>query len=320
LWTATTGNTLVGAALLIQRLELRKGIPVRCLYVNTAGEGADSVTVEHNAPLIRTGYESAAWTILGDTLRALPWDELILPGSSVANADQICALFPEWNSVAEHRPAPYVTLDRVREAQGGLLSVVSANTRRQLLQAARVAAEKGGVFLEEAKCTRARAEYWEELKALHTVRWQGRGKAGAFSRPRWVDFHQRLHKAAPEATRLFRLRAGNETVAVLYLLQHGKHTAFYQSGVRVPAGDNRQRPGLLLQQAVIDRMATEGQLEYDFLASSGPEIRYKRSLATDERVLSWVTVIRPTWRSRTIAGLKAARSALRAHNSPEENF
>ena len=67
---------------------------------------------------------------------------------------------------------------------------------------------------------------------------------------------------------------------------------------------------MLLHTMAIDRLAAEGLEEYDFLASDGPEVRYKRSLAMQERVLWWGAVFRPTWRSRLVRALRALRTAV----------
>jgi hypothetical protein len=316
LWTVRADGKVVGAALLVRRVEWRGPVPVRCLYLNTAGEGSDSVTVEHNAVLVRPGYEAVVWGELGKVLRRTVWDELVLSAGDTNTAERIRQLFADWRVRLEPRAAPHVPLEFVRRSPSGLLGLLSANARSQLRRALRSAEEHGTVFVDEGVTPASREQIWRELRRLHTDRWRRRNLPGAFSRPRWLAFHERLHRAAPAATRLFRLRVGNETVATLYLLQHTGHIAFYQSGVQHDSVHARAKPGLLLHTQVIDRLAAEGSAEYDFLASDEVEVRYKRSLATHERTLWWGTVFRPSWRNSLTASLRDLRRRLRRDVDP----
>jgi hypothetical protein len=312
LWTARADDAVIGAALLVRRVEWRGPVPVRCLYLNTSGEGADSVTVEHNTVLARPGYEEMVWRELGTTLLRLPWDELVLCGGDTATAERMRHLFPGWRISLKPRAAPFIPLEAVRQAPDGFLGLLSANTRGQLRRAARAAVQHGPIALDEGTTPASREELWMDLRRLHTNRWRQRNLPGAFFRPRWVAFHEQLQQAAPTAARLFRLRLGDQTVAAVYLLQHGGHVAFYQSGVLPDAALARAKPGLLLHLRVIERLAAEESAEYDFLASDEPEVRYKRSLATHERPLWWGAVLRPSWRTWLTARLRELRQSLRA--------
>jgi hypothetical protein len=312
LWTARTGGEVVAMALLVRVREWRGPVPVRCLYLNTAGEGADSVTLEHNTLLVRPGLEDVAWRAFADMLGRLSWDELVLVGADTYTAERVRRLFGPWPVHMDGRSAPYTPLGEVRGHEQGALGLMSANTRSQLRRAARVGSAAAPLTLCEATTPAKRVAAWHELGQLHAARWRARGQSGAFARPRWLAFHERLLAMAPQATRLLQLRAGGDTVAALYLLQHRGHVAFYQSGVRQADADNREKPGMLLHTMAMDRLAAEGLEEYDFLASEGPDVRYKRSLARQERMLWWGTVIRPTWRSRLVRGLRILRQAVRS--------
>lgn len=308
LWTVRAGEQLVGGALLVRRLERRGPVPLRCVYLNTSGEGADSVTVEHNAVLCRHGFEDAVWDELNRLLHRMTWDELRLEGGTEETWRRLCDHFPEWKREQRTLPSPSIRLDQVRRSEQGLFGVISANSRAQLRRAERAAARRGSVEVDEAITKASRLSMWRELASIHTARWQGNGLPGAFSRARWRAFHERLLDRCPRETRLFRLRVGDQTMAIIYVLQHGAHGAFYQSGVQRGEVEASIKPGLLLHADVIGRFASEGLAEYDFLASEPGAVRYKRSLATAERSLYWGRVIRPTVRSRLVAGLRSART------------
>lgn len=311
LWSTRIEGLVVGAALFSSTTEWRGPVPVRCLYLNTAGEGEDSVTLEHNTVLCRAGYEGLVWHELRDSVQRLVWDELIVVGATADTAQHVRQFFPEQYIASRERGAPYMSLEQVRTHPDGMLGQLSRNTRAQLRRATRSATLRGAVRVEEGTTAETRRDIWNELAALHTGRWQKRAEPGAFSRARWRTFHQRLIERAPQETRLFRLVVNEETVATIYLLQLSGHAAFYQSGVRLPLGDSRDKPGLLIHSLLVEKLASEGCLEYDFLASDEQEIRYKRSLANSERVLSWMTVSRPTMRNRLVAVLRQMRARLR---------
>ena len=308
LWVAKSDGTPIGAALLVERVEWRGPIPVRCLYLNTAGEGSDSVTLEHNTLLTKRGAEDSAWKALELTLRRMSWDELKLEGANLDTRDRVRLAFSDEASVEVERVAPYVPLATVRSNPDGILGMLSPNTRYQLRRAARLHEKHSAITLEEAVTIGSRREVWSELERLHTLRWLTRGSQGAFSHPRWRTFHEQLLLQAPGQTRLFRLRSGPTTLAAVYLFDKSGNCAFYQSGVRAPVHGNQDKIGMLIHSMLMDHLAHRAENEYDFLASYEPEVRYKRRLSTQERSLYWLTILRPTLRNRLVSWLKGFRS------------
>lgn len=310
LWTARAGERIVGAALLVQRTLYRRGVPIRTVFLNTAGEGQDSVTLEHNSLLCLPDYSEDVWMALAATMAQLTWDEWVLPGISPETMRFLARWLPAYKIRAEIRVAPFVDIAAVRQNMGILLQMLSANARRQLRQAERSAAAIGAVTVEEACTQEEQRTFWEELAVLHTARWNARGHSGAFVHLRWRTFHDLLRASGEVSTRLFRLRAGGTTLGVIYLLQYAGHVCFYQSGIREMSG-NAHRPGLLLHRTVIEKLAGEAVAEYDFLASPEAEVRYKRTLATSQREMVWATVQRSTWRVQFIELLRAVRIQVR---------
>jgi hypothetical protein len=306
LWTLAVDDEVVGAALLVLRTERRGLLRLRCLYLNTAGEGQDSVTLEHNAVLAQRGHEDLVWRELRALLLQQSWDEFILAGGTVQTSERLQKAFPDWKSRAFNLPSPFVSLPEVRQQPEGLLGLVSPNSRSQIRRAIRSTVD--GLSLDEAISAESREQAWRELDRLHTLRWRSQGIAGAFSRQRWRAFHERLLASAPGHTRLFTVRAGDETIAAAYLLQFDRHVAFYQSGVHVVDTNSRFKPGILLHAMITNRLAAELVDEYDYLASDEQNVRYKRSLATSERAMCWVTIVRPTLRSRLVEFLRLARA------------
>lgn len=315
LWALRRDNEVIGAALLVRRTERRGPVRLRCIHLNTAGEGDDSVTTEHNTVLAKPDCQDVVWRELARILHTLEWDELRLEGGTEEAAERLKQLFPQWRTQLHRLPSPYIPLAEVRQQTGGFLALVSANTRAQLRRAARAAERTAPLILDEARCHSSRSMVWAELAELHTRRWSAIDQPGVFSHDRWRAFHERLLAHIPQCTRLFRLRVGNETVAAAYLLQHDSHVAFYQSGVQHGANHAHTKHGLLLHARIVERLASEDVGEYDYLASDEASVRYKRSLAIAERSMYWGIAIRPTWRSCAVAMLRSARHWLRSKSS-----
>lgn len=312
LWVLRRENEVIGAALLVRRTERRGPFRLRCIHLNTAGEGDDSVTTEHNTVLAKPGCQDVVWLELGRVLRTLEWDELRLEGGTEDATERLKQLFPEWRIQLRRLPSPFVPLHDVREQAGGFLALVSANTRAQLRRAARAVEATAPLVLDEARTPSSRSRAWAELMVLHTRRWSETGQPGVFSHARWRAFHEGLLTLYPDSTRLFRLRIGDETVAAAYLLQHGSHVAFYQSGVQHGASHEHTKHGLILHARIVEYLAGEDLDEYDYLASDEVAVRYKRSLASAERSMYWGAAIRPTWRSRAVGVVRLIRRWLRS--------
>lgn len=150
IWSVSSADLVIAVGLIVSRIEMRGPIPVRCLYLNTSGEGADSVIVEHNSLLVRRGFEDVAWQELGVTLHSLAWDELVLARGGRQVTEQFERLYPNWRHLTYERDSPFVSLELVRDHPVGILGLVSTNTRGQLRRAARVLGDSGSLEFGEA--------------------------------------------------------------------------------------------------------------------------------------------------------------------------
>jgi CelD/BcsL family acetyltransferase involved in cellulose biosynthesis len=168
----------------------------------------------------------------------------------------------------------------------------------------------GELETEVARTPAQARDVLDELIDLHGRRWAADGAPGAFASPRLVGFHRDLADrwVGSGRVRLFRARAGGETVGCLYGMVEDDRLLFYQSGLRAEA-DNRRRPGLVAHVAFMEACRLDGLREYDFLAG---ESRYKRELSTGAVELLWGTVRRPGPRQALRAGMHAGRSLARA--------
>ncbi|MDX2192453.1 MAG: GNAT family N-acetyltransferase [Gemmatimonadales bacterium] len=296
------GGGVEGMLLLARGGRGRGPLRLRQLHLNTAGEGVDSVAVEHNALLASPGLELAVAAAMRPVLERLGWDEFVASGIPDGALPVLEALVPAPLDEVRWLEAPFVDLAQLRTGGVAYETVLSRNTRDQVRRSLKLYRERGPVALELASSVAEGHAFLAELAALHQARWTGRGEPGAFASAAWRAFHERLiADALPRGgVQLARVRAGDQTVGVLYNLVEAGHVSFYQSGLRYEE-DNRLKPGLATQALLIQHCLEAGYREYDFLASEGAGLRYKQSLANGTRRLGWASFLRAnlavsTWR------------------------
>lgn len=306
-WLATFGGDLhpdlltfvrdggvVGCCLLVWRTQWVRGVPLRRVYLNCAGENeADSTCLEYNSLLSLPDCAQDVARALGTFLRSRPWDELLLHG---VDADSpLCTVARSLgSSEISIRPSLYVDLSPIRGNAAGFDSVLSSNSRQQIRRAQRLyEADRGSCTLHVARTAGEAEEMFTRLAGLHQAAWQDRGRPGVFSSSRFTGFHHRLIQAGFPHDRilLVEARAGAQVIGALYSFLHGGRLYFYQSGFHYSA-DGRLKPGLLTHYLAIRHCLERTELrEYDFLAGDS---QYKRSLSTADRPLSWIVVRRAT--------------------------
>jgi len=328
-WLATFGEDLkpdlltfvkdgdvVGCCLLVWRTEWVRGIPLRRVYLNCAGENdADSTCIEYNSVLSLPGCADQVAEALGTFLRNRRWDELLLQG--VVEHSPFCTVASSLGfSEISTRPSHYVDFVRIRGDGAGFDSALSSNVRQQIRRSQRLYEQQSGpCSFRVARTDQEASEIFTRLADLHQLAWKNRGLPGAFTSRRFTGFHRRLIQAALPQDRiiLMEARSGSETIGALYGFLHCGKVYFYQSGLRYTA-DARLKPGLLTHYLAICYCLKQPALnEYDFLAGDS---QYKRSLATDSRPLRWIVVRRATLPNLLFRGARwAARFLGRSHSA-----
>jgi hypothetical protein len=316
-WLATFGGDLkpdlltfvrdgdvVGCCLLVWRTQWARGIPLRRVYLNCAGENeADSTCIEYNSVLSHPDCAEQVAEALGTFLRNAHWDELVLQG--VVEHSPFCTVASSLgSSEISVRPSHYVDFSRIRGDGAGFDSFLSSNTRQQIRRSQRLYERGNGpCTVRVARTSQEAAEILARLADLHQVAWQDRGRPGVFASPHFTGFHQRLIQVvfAHDRIMLIEACAGTEVIGALYNFLHRGKVYSYQSGFRYQS-DGRLKPGLLTHYLAIRYCLEQAALnEYDFLAG---DRQYKRSLATASRTLQWIVVRRPTVPSLLFRGLR----------------
>ncbi|MGG5886965.1 GNAT family N-acetyltransferase [Falsiroseomonas sp. HC035] len=271
------------------------------------GESGDPVRdapfVEHNGPLVLADPRLTA--ALLQAAAGLPGVRRLVLGGVPAD---VLAAAPGVTLRCQERQAPFIDLAVIRAAGGDHLQGLSANTRQQIRRSHRHYARSGELRLHRAGTEEEAQAMLARLIALHEASWKARGKPGAFAHP-WVRrFHAELvRRAQPrDELDLLELRAGAETVGVLYNFRAGDRAYAYQSGF-APADTPHAKPGMSCHALAIARGVQNGDAVYDFLGGAD---RYKQSLANRSEALFWAEQV-PRWSALGLAA--RARQWLRTH-------
>jgi CelD/BcsL family acetyltransferase involved in cellulose biosynthesis len=308
--TESTG-AIAGTCLLTASSRGVAGILWRRLHLNTDGEPEpDSVIVEHNMILAGAALERSATRAVAQWVKAAKVDEFVAAGVGSDELARLTEAFGGWTVDVEWRVAPFVNLEALRSGARDHLSAVGASTRARLRKSRREYESRGALTVGIAETSVEALELFREMVRLHEQRWSNAGHVGAFASRKRREFHERFIRSSVASGRahLLRVACGGQTVGILYNLQANGRVSFYQSGFAY-SSDERLSPGMLSHHLAIEHYRVNGYMEYDFLASGTNELRYKRSLATDERRLAWAAMTRPGPRANVLQLLRRLRRA-----------
>ncbi|MEX2048894.1 MAG: GNAT family N-acetyltransferase [Gemmatimonadota bacterium] len=303
----------VGCALLSVGMAKLGPFTVRRMYLNASGVG---VGCEHNDVLAVPEVRAAILDDLISLVRGESVDELALRGVREHLYQELRTRWPEPVHEGFLSESPFVSLGHVRAGGEPYLSSLSSNTRSQIRRSIRLyQCRFGDPEVRAAGPLEVRA-WFDRMVMLHTGRWRQRGGEGAFVDPAVCSFHVGLLEGTFEAPsdfqpELLRVSFGREAIAYLYQLRYRGRVSFYQSGLAYH-DDNRLKPGLVAHAFAIEHYISLGESEYDLLGGEPEAVRYKRSLATDGRMLAWIELPSPTAKMRLLRGARLARRGVRS--------
>jgi len=177
-------------------------------------------------------------------------------------------------------PSYYVDLNKVYEAGGDYLSLLSANTRGQIKRSLKD--EPGHLALDRAQDDACIDLWLDDMARLNRGRHVGNAWDNGFFR----DFVWRIAHAglADGTVELLRIASGGEeTVGYLLNFIWAGRAMNYQSAF-APPRTAKSKPGLMCHAAAVTRYADAGLGRYSLLAGKD---RYKHSLSTGAEELNW---------------------------------
>jgi len=271
----------VALALIGRSLDKRLFWQVPTLRLNEAGDArADRAFIEYNAPLCRTGSETAVAQAMGDALaRRTDWRAMRLSGV-VPDAPLLATISARRKTLLDRSPVYCVDLEAVRSAGGDYLSLLSANTRSQIKRSAKDY-PRGEAVVTLARDHPTARQWLAEMQALNA----GRHADNAWDEPVFRAFAAEITQAGMADDSVELMRVGVDRAPLGYLLNFrcGGRAMNYQSAFAELASP-KAKPGLMTHAAAVRHYANEGLDLYSLLAGKD---RYKQSLATGEEVLEW---------------------------------
>ena len=311
LFTVRRDGGLVGVLPLYRR---RMGGARVLGFLSTGEEECEEIYPEYMNLLAAPGEEEACLEALAPVVfgSALDWDALTLL--------LVCGEAPLLPWVQRSLAGKVGRLRLVEQPccqadlSGGMeryLERLEPKLRRRARRYWR-ALEAEGVTFEVAKGVDESLAWFEQLVAMNVARWADRGEASLFTMPRALEFHRRLiARLVPQGLALLsRTVDAGHTVSVMYGFLLGDKYDCYQSGLAPAEGAHLKSPGTSTHLALMAELCARGATCYDFLAGADD---YKSWLATDQRRLTALSVVRPTLGGFTLAashGLARVRRRL----------
>jgi CelD/BcsL family acetyltransferase involved in cellulose biosynthesis len=287
------GQTVSLALLGANQTRRRRGlVRSRGLYLNETGDPRfDALTIEHNGILAAAEWELVVWDELVRWFAGLraEADELHIGGSQRRLPE---AALRNWRLECRETSLPSYSVDlcRLKDSDGELYPVLSANARQQLRRALRDFERFGALRLIEAATVSEASTFFEAMKELHCASWERRGRPHSFSGRFFEPFHRLLieRSFAEGGTQLLKACAGDRVLGYLYTVRLGNRVYAYQSGF--DDADRWERPGIATHFLAIRHAYRSGAGVYDFMAGRN---RLKESFATRCEPMLWQTVQQP---------------------------
>ncbi len=280
----------LSAFFLARRRILQYGfLPKNVGYFNEVGDlEIDDLTIEYNSPV--GGNAKSLLDSLFNHPAISRLDEIRMSALDHQTFDQLEAPSAVYATSYQQFPSYYVDLQLVRESGRSYLQHLSANTRSKIGRSLREYENSGDIYIREAESIDEALAMLSELRQLHQLRWNQRGKPGSFATEFFNSFHQQLIQARFDNQEIQLLEIGNNSGAIGYIYNfvHNNRVNYYQSGFNY-GNSNSERPGLVCHFHAINLNLEEGRDIYDFL---GGDSRYKRSLSTDHESLFHVKISR----------------------------
>lgn len=297
------GNT-VGACLLVERTIFRGPVPVRCIFLNTAGEDEiEETCADFNNLLCLEGCEEAMAMALWAHLEQRNPDEISATGFAMGRPlDALAGAFNGRTQLERIERSFYVDLAQLRNDNCLYLMALRQSARTNVRRAYR---KYGTVELTAAENISDALDMFEELVDLHQRTWNSRGRPGSFASRRTLGFIQCLiRRGLPTgAVLILRVKSGSQTIGILLQFVFRRKVNYYAGGLCYRE-DPQFSPGIVSLVAGINYCLERGFDEVDFLAG---ESEYKKQLSTGSRNLSWTVFQKPSAKMqliRIVQGIK----------------
>lgn len=285
-----------------------KFLPYKTMhYLCTGTVGARNTVSDYLDFIVRRGRRKEFTAGVLHCLAKNPeWDELLI--DNVSSESDLVLLIKEETAkqqlnfeVIDDRPSVLIKLPGTWE---DFLGSIGSGLRYKISRGRREFEKLNGTY-ERIRDKSALDDAFADLERLHQHRWHTKGESGAFSDPKWHEFHKRFIPIAHQNgwLRLSFLRLNGEAVAANYSFAFDGKIHFFQSGL-IPHENKKIRLGLILHSYCIEEAIKEGSREYDFLRVSRKGAGYKDIWGNYNRPLYDLRVSRRTIKETLYQHLK----------------
>ncbi len=291
---------LIGLGLfVIKNIKRRKIIRSSAYFLNEYPFDGKNMVIEYNGLLAEKGSEQIVYKEAVHYLFQQFKDIDEFHFGALADGINLECLKRSRNDkvqfiVNEISPAWKVDLSAFSAGLDGYLTTLSKNRRGQIRRSVKLYEKQGVLQLEEARTTEEAFVYFKELEALHTKRWQAKGKRGVFANPVWVNFHQSLIKSRFDSgeVQLLRVSHSQSVIGCLYNFIWNGAVYVLQTGFKT-SNDPRLMPGYVTHSLAVVYNKNKGKAVYDLMHGDS---LYKRILCNQSQNLNWVVMQRPRFK------------------------
>ncbi|MGR5208740.1 GNAT family N-acetyltransferase [Vibrio sp. PNB23_22_7] len=285
---ARKNNRTVGLGIIVTQSEHFLFISFKSKHFlhRTGIPAHDQIWIEYNDFLMDAEDEEAIRAAMIErlTYEVDKTDAIVIGASDNTKFDYISRLGLKKRTVWETNNYA-LNLEELRENDQSVLQFLSRNSRYQIVRSIKKYNEIGDITLEKARTFEQAKEMLQIAKPLHLARWNGEHSRSGFSNDDFIAFHERLieqgiHTGAVE---LYHIKAGNETLSVMYNFRHDNHIYFYLCAINYCRSSKQYKPGLVSHYLLINKALEEGISSYDFM---GGTARYKETFSNTKGELS----------------------------------
>ncbi|WP_222939671.1 GNAT family N-acetyltransferase [Photobacterium sp. BZF1] len=285
---ARNAGVTVGLGILINQKTHSSLFGLRAKYYlhRTGVISQDQVWIEYNDFLMVAGDESRIRTAMAScVVHSLDKREALVIGASDDGK------FSCINQLGLHERKVWETrnysldLHKLRQTNQSVLETLSRNARYQIQRSIRNYQKFGGISVTKASNAAEAHDMLLIAKPYHLARWGGKEQCSGFANPEFVAFHEELIAEGIKsgAIELNHIKAGDETIAVIYNFKYGNHVYFYLCAINYSHSGAQFKPGMVSHYLLIEKALEEGLESYDFM---GGTARYKATFSNRQGALS----------------------------------
>lgn len=296
LLTAKRAGKIVGAGILIAKTRKQmRFLETPALHLHATGDpDLDLVTIEYNGFLAdRSDVSNTVAAMLGHLFRnaAFHCNEVFMPGA--VDRESVSACVPAGTRMREirNRPCYSVDLNVLRDSSQDYMSTLSASRRYYIRRSLKEYAKLGIVNLSIAQTAEEAMLFLCELRKLHQIYWESKGRPGAFANKFLDAFIHRLvrNQFANGHIQLLRVSAADRPIGYLLNFTYQGKVYQYQSGFDYALCEKHNAPGYVCHVYGVEHNLKAGYMLYDYMAG---ESAYKKTLGRPMAELSWQVVQR----------------------------